>query len=175
MNLENLHLSVRDFQKRANFILSRYETSTSRTITLDDSYKQLNKLSLRQEELFQEAFKCIEHEAFRSAIVMAWAAFMDFLGDKLGEDNFKTLNTNKKWGISNTEELREKASDSVIIECALEVKLIGNRMAKSVRGLLAKRNECGHPSEYKPGLNDSLGFIYEVLKRIELLQKASFP
>jgi len=171
MNLEQLYSSVLDFQKKGNSILSRYESSTSRTITIDSSYKRLGKLSLRQEELFQEAFKCIEHGVFRSAIVLAWASFIDFLGDKIGEDNFNNLNVTKNWNISNTDDLREKASDSMIIECAVEIKLINKTMSKSLRGLLAKRNECGHPSDYKPGLNDTLGYIDELLKRIELLQK----
>lgn len=171
MNIEQLYSSVLDFQKKGNFILSRYESSTSRTITIDSSYKRLSKLSLRQEELFQEAFKCVEHGVFRSAIVLAWASFIDFLGDKIGEDNFNNLNAKKTWNISNTDDLREKASDSMIIECAMEIKLINKTTTKSLRGLLAKRNECGHPSDYKPGLNDTLGYIDELLKRIELLQK----
>ena len=171
MNFEQLYSSVLDFQKRENHILSKYESSTSRIITIDSSYKRLSKLSLRQEELFQEAFKCIELGVFRSAIVLAWASFIDFLGDKIGEDNFSKLNVKKNWNISNTDDLREKASDSVIIESALEIKLINKNTAKSLRGLLAKRNECGHPSDYKPGLNDTLGYIDEILKRIELLQK----
>jgi hypothetical protein len=171
MNLEHFYSLVLDFQKNGNSILSRYESSTSRTIIIDSSYKRLSKLSLRQEELFQEAFKCIEHGVFRSAIVLAWASFIDFFGEKIGEDNFNKLNVKKNWNISNTDDLREKASDSVIIESALEIKLINKNTAKSLRGLLAKRNECGHPSDYKPGLNDTLGYIDEILKRIELLQK----
>ena len=173
MNIEQLYSSVLDFQKNGNSILSRYESSITRIITIDRSYKRLNRLSLRQEELFQEAFKCVEHGVFRSAVVLAWASFIDFLGDKIGEDNFNELNKKKQWNISNTDDLREKASDSAIIECALEIALINKNTAKSLRGLLAKRNECGHPSNYKPGLNDTLGYIDELLKRIELLQKAS--
>ncbi len=173
MNLERLYSSVLDLQKQGNYILSKYESSTSRIITIDSSYERLNKLSLRQEELFREAFKCIEHGVFRSAIVLAWASFIDFLGDKIGEDNFINLNAKKNWNISNTDDLREKASDSMIIECALEIKLINKTISKSLRGLLAKRNECGHPSDYKPGLNDTLGYIDELLKRIELLQKTN--
>ena len=169
MNFEQFYLSVLDLRKKGNLILSKYESSTSRTITIDSSYKRLRKLSLRQEELFQEAFKGIEYGIFRSSIVLAWAAFIDFLADKIGEDNFTKLNARKNWSISSTDDLREKASDSIIIECASELGLINKNTAKNLRGLLAKRNECGHPSEYKPGLNDTLGYIDELLKSIELL------
>jgi len=175
MDLENLYLSILDFKKNENLILSKYESSSARVITIDESYKRLSKLSLRQEDLFQEAFKCVEQGLFRSAIVMAWTLFVDFLGDKLGEDNFNTLNRKKNWSISDTEGLREKATDNMIIDCAFDIKLINKRTAKSLHRLRDRRNECGHPSGYKPGLNESLGYIDEILNRIEFLQKTSLP
>ena len=173
MKLEQLYSSILDLQKKENHILSRYESSSSRTITLDSSYRRLSKLSLRQKELFEEAFKCIEHGGHRSAIVLAWASFIDFLGDKIGEDNFIKLNEKKNWNISNTDDLREKASDSIIIECALEIGLINKSTTKSLRGSLALRNECGHPSDYKPEFNEALGYVSQLLNRIGLLQKTS--
>lgn len=168
MNFEQFYLSVINLKKKELSILSKYESSSSRIITIDSSYRRLHKLSLSQDELFQEAFKSIEFGLFRSSIVLAWAAFIDFLSDKIGEDKFTKLNAKKNWSILSTDELREKASDSFIIECALDIGLINKNTAKNLKGLLAKRNECAHPSKYKPGLNDTLGYIDELLKRIEL-------
>lgn len=56
-----------------------------------------------------------------------------------------------------------------MIECAFKIGLLNKNTVKNLKGLLAKRNECAHPSVYKPGLNDTLGYIDELLKRIELL------
>jgi hypothetical protein len=32
-------------------------------------------------------------------------------------------------------------------------------------GLLARRHECAHPSSYTPNLNQSLGYVSELLER----------
>ena len=45
---------------------------------------------------------------------------------------------------------------------------------KAFHGLLAKRNECAHPTSFYPGLNESLGYVSELLKRIETLQAKPF-
>jgi hypothetical protein len=42
---------------------------------------------------------------------------------------------------------------------------------KALHGLLNKRNECAHPSEFYPDLNSSLGYVSEIFQRVELLQK----
>lgn len=41
---------------------------------------------------------------------------------------------------------------------------------KALHGLLNRRNECAHPSEYFPDLNETLGYIGELFKRIKQLQ-----
>jgi hypothetical protein len=42
---------------------------------------------------------------------------------------------------------------------------------KALHGLLNRRNECAHPSEYFPDLNQTLGYVSELFSRIEWLQK----
>jgi hypothetical protein len=42
---------------------------------------------------------------------------------------------------------------------------------KALQGLLAKRNECAHPGNYEPSINDTLGYLDEMMKRIEALPK----
>jgi hypothetical protein len=41
---------------------------------------------------------------------------------------------------------------------------------KALHGLLNRRNECAHPSEYFTDLNETLGYIGELFKRITQLQ-----
>ncbi len=43
-------------------------------------------------------------------------------------------------------------------------------MMKALHGLLNKRNECAHPEDYYPSLNDTLGYLDEIFKRIGMLQ-----
>jgi hypothetical protein len=40
---------------------------------------------------------------------------------------------------------------------------------KALLGLLNKRNQCAHPSSYFPALNETLGFVSDVLQYIRLL------
>jgi hypothetical protein len=41
---------------------------------------------------------------------------------------------------------------------------------KAMHGLLNKRNECAHADEYDPSVNDTLGYVDELMKRIRNLQ-----
>jgi hypothetical protein len=41
----------------------------------------------------------------------------------------------------------------------------------SIGSFLDRRNLCAHPSDYYPNLNMTLGYIAEILKAIEGLQK----
>jgi hypothetical protein len=54
---------------------------------------------------------------------------------------------------------------------ALAFGLCEKSERKALLGVLNKRNECAHPSDFYPGLNESLGYFSELLKRIETLRK----
>ena len=118
----------------------------------------------------KEAIKCLETGTYRSSHVAAWAAFMGYVEEKLGEDGYVELDRVRGWKVTNPDELIEAASDYVILGCLKDVGIITKSTLNSLRGLLAKRNECAHPSEYEPGLNDTLGYISELVRRIEYLQ-----
>jgi len=163
--------SVRSFERECHQILARHETSSSRIILLEASYKTLRGLSLHQDELFKQALRCLEHGLYRAAHVMAWAAFMDYLEEKLNEDGLaKVRSVRPSWKAMTLEELRDYQGDFQVVQVAKDVNLISKNAMKALHGLLNKRNECAHPSSYFPGLNDSLGYIDELFKRIQYLQ-----
>ncbi|TKJ32207.1 hypothetical protein CEE39_06110 [bacterium (candidate division B38) B3_B38] len=162
---------VKAFEREAHNILSVHETSISRVILIEDTYKRLDALSIRQDELIRQALKCIEHKLFRAAHVMAWAGFMDFLEEKISSDGFKKLKgVRRNWIINTVEELREKVPEYQLIEATKDLKLCTKNEMKGLIGLLNRRNECAHPSTYFPGLNESLGYVSEILQRIENIQ-----
>lgn len=175
MKIEDLYNSAIQFRSVITKSLSKFENSEYRVITLSETYSKLKKLSLKQEELFRESMKCIEYGLYRPAYVLSWAAFIDFIGEKLGEDSYKKINSLKSWSVTNTIELRELASDGQILELSHQIGLINKPTLKVLKGLLAKRNENGHPSDYKPGINDSLGYVDDLLKRIAALQSVKLP
>jgi len=171
MNVRQLAERSRAFQRQAAQVLARVDSSHARIITVEEGYRQLGKLSLTQHDLFVEAFRCAEHGLFRAAHVMAWAAFMDFVHEKLFEDGFAALRQARpKWKpLANKEDLREYR-DSQVVETLKLVRLCGKGVCRSLDGDLSRRNECGHPTGYSPGLNETLGYISGLLQRISALQ-----
>ena len=160
------------FRKAANSILAQHESSAQRAITIEQTYKELNNLSVRQDELLRQSIRCIESSLFRAAHVLAFAGLMDFLEEKLAQDGFVALNSARpKWNIHSLEDLRETVSDHQIIEVLNEVRYCSKTEKKALLGLLNKRNECAHPSDYYPNLNETLGYISEVISRISTFQK----
>ena len=169
--IKNLLSRARVFEREAHVILSYHETSLSRVVLLDETYKELGQLSLRQDELFRQALSCLEGRLFRAAIVMAWAGFMDYLEEKIESDNFNELRkVRANWPIKTIEDLREHVPEYQVVEACKDIGLCSRNEVRALLGLLNKRNECAHPSNYFPDLNECLGFISEVLNRIEMLQ-----
>ena len=172
MNLDQLLERARGFERAAHRILAKHEASQSRVVQLSETHSRLKGLSARQADLFKQAIRCAEHELYRAAHVMAWAAFIDFLEHKLASDNLKALHgAFPKWKQYKTiEDLRESVTEHSLIESARKLSLCTKTQMKALHGLLNKRNECAHPSDHYPGLNETLGYISELLKRIPPIQ-----
>jgi len=169
--LAELIAKARAFEREAHQILSIHEAARSRVVLLGDTYDQLSKLSIRQDALFQQALRCIENKLFRAAHVMAWAGFVDFLEEKLAADGLKKVwQQRPKWKGKTIEELREIVPEHQLVEVSRDVRLCTKTQTKVLLGLLNKRNECAHPSDYDPDLNETLGYVSELLKRIRTLQ-----
>jgi hypothetical protein len=163
------------FREEAHAVLGVHETSKSRVVLLEDTYDKLTGLSLKQDELFRQALRCVEHGLFRAAHVMAWSGCIDFLEERLATDGFKKLRAARpKWNLKSTEDLREQYTEYAIIEASTVSGLCNKNEKKALHGLLSKRNECAHPSSYSPELNDTLGYITELIQRIQNLQAKKY-
>ncbi len=173
-----MDVDVRDILRRvvradleARRTLASHESAKARVITIEETYDRLGKLSLRQDDLIRQALRGIENSLYRSAIVMAWAAFMDFAEEKLAWKRFKALNASyPDWKVADIDDLRDKRSDYQIIEALRATKLCTKNEMKSIHGLLSVRNESAHPSAFLPDLNRVLGFVSDVLHRIEIMR-----
>jgi hypothetical protein len=159
------------FQEEAHSVLAVHEAAESRIVLLEDTYSKLAVLSLQQDDLFKQALRCLEGRLFRAAHVMGWAGFVDFLEGKLASDGFTKLRAARpKWTVKTVDDLREGYSDHATILAARDVGLCSKSEMKALLGLLNKRNECAHPSNYFPGLNETLGYMSELFKRIDTLR-----
>ena len=87
----DIFIRIENFRKEAHTLLGKHETSISRIVHLHKTYKQLEHLSLQQDDLFRQALRCVEQELYRAAHVMAWAAFMDFLEEKIERKSLRKL------------------------------------------------------------------------------------
>jgi len=171
--IESWYLRSQKFLDDAHRLLSHHEASRkSRTITIEQTYSKLSKLSAKQDDLLRQSLRCVEHELYRAAHVMAWSAFMDFIEQKLGADGYAKVRAIRgDNSIKSVDELRDNCPDFQIIECLRKTGLVSKTEEKALKGLLNKRNECAHPSEYYPDLNESLGYISEIIRRTETLKK----
>lgn len=163
------------FEREAHGILGVHEASKSRVVLLEETYNRLTGLSLEQDELFREALSCTENALFRAAHVMVWAAFIDFLEEKLASDGFvKLRQVRPKWTLTTVEDLREYP-EYQIIDAAQVAGLCSKPERKALQGLLSQRNECAHPSSYDPELNETLGYISQLLQRLEGIEQRRYP
>ena len=170
MQLAGLLARARAFEREAHGILGVHEAAPSRLVLLEDTYKKLGALSLSQDDLLRQALRCVENELYRAAHVMAWAGFMDFLEEKLASDGLAKLRALRPaWKASSVEELRDSKPEYQLLEAARDLGLCGRTETKALQGLLSKRNECAHPSGYFPSMNETLGYVTEVLNRIGTL------
>ena len=161
---------VTELEAETRAILATHEASTDRILTLEGSYQALGGLALDQDQLFRESLQALEARLFQAAHVLAWAAFMDFLHELLIPAHLPALRAARpKWNLAAPEDLREWG-EFAVIEAGKEAGAYSKTTMKALHGLLNRRNECAHPSDYFPDLNTTLGFIGELFKRIEKLQ-----
>jgi len=174
-DVENFILRAASFEVAAHAVFSSFDSSPSRVIELVEARKQLTILSLKQDDLMREALRAVEVDLLRPAIVMAWAAFMDFLEDKLASDNLAAVHAKRAaWAKHKSiDDLKENVSENQLIEVAKDVKVITKAEMKALHGLLSKRNECAHPTGYKPKLSEAVGFVAELLNRIPTIEQRS--
>jgi hypothetical protein len=152
---------------------SKIETSVTRIVNLDNTRKRIGSLSIRQNDNFLEAIKCIEFGLYKSSHVIAWSGFIDFLEQLIAQDNLMKIFEIRKdlQKYSSIEEIAENISEYEMIEIAFKMKILTKKEKKTLHGLLSKRNECAHPCDYKPDLNETLGYVSELLNRIEVFSK----
>lgn len=168
MNVVELRKRVAAFESAAHKILGVSEAATrSRVVLIGPTYELLGAISIKQDDMLRQALRCVEMEVYRAAHVLAWAAMVDYLQEFTARDGFVTLRVARpKWDFSSIEELREQYTEYALIEAMYKAKQVTKGEMKAYHGLLNKRNECAHPSDYFPDLNESLGYISEVIKRV---------
>ncbi|MHA1246804.1 MAG: hypothetical protein ACTSPE_05710 [Candidatus Thorarchaeota archaeon] len=160
------------FREEAENILSRHETSVTRVVSLESTLQQIESLNLKQEGLLKEAIECIQNALFRAAYVMSWAAMADYLQEWLVSDKMGNLaRVRPKWETTTAKKLRESANEYQIIETLRACGYITRDTMQALHGLLKRRNMCAHPTDYRPDLNMTIGFVSEILHWFQTFEK----
>ena len=173
---EDFRRRVANFEQAAHVLLATKEASPSRiVVSITETRKQIAILNLKQTELLNESIRAMEAKLYRAATVMGWAAFMDFLLEKLASDNLVAVHQRyPNWSQWTTlDDLKENVTEHQLVAAAREVKLLNTAELKALHGLLSKRNECAHPTGYVPTLNEALGYVSELLNRIPSINQKS--
>lgn len=157
---------TKKLEQEAHNIFSKYESSSSRVILLRDLLKKLDSLPIDVKDYFTEAVECLERGYLRAATVMSWAGFFQVFTEKmfsLKEADIKAARN--KWKFKDLTELKENYAESQILDVAKEVKFINKGLLRVLQGHLATRNQCAHPTLYKPSLNACVGFVDEMINK----------
>jgi hypothetical protein len=154
-------------RKEAHKILSVHERSTSsRVVILEDLLAKLSKLPVDVQDYFDEATVCLENGLLRAAIVLSWAGFFHVLSENLYTNHLVALKAVRpKWVFNTIEELKEHYTESAILDAAKEAGLIGKASLREYQGQLSKRNQCAHPTLYRPSVNSSLGYVDDMIRQ----------
>lgn len=167
MNFIQIASAADNFRREAEAIFGFSETSIHRTADLAASYAAIDSLSANQADMLRQALRCVEVGVYRAAHVLGWACLADFLQQMADSDNFKALNAKyPDWQIKNLDCLRDKIGEFNLIEGMFHSGMITKAEKKALQAMLNKRNECAHPTEYFPDLNQSIGFIAECISRL---------
>lgn len=168
MDIPGVLRKITKFEEEAQRALAVHESAPARRITLEVSYGRLGQLSLQQDELFREALRAIEVGLFRASHVLAWAGFI--VHTRIAGNGLELVERLRpNWVVKSVEDLRAYAEFQVI-EAGRELHLYDKTVMKALHGLLNKRNEAAHPSDYFPDLNETLGYISEIFQRVERLK-----
>lgn len=166
MNVSDWLIRSNNARQVSYKILSKHESSVHRVILLEDLIKKLNGTTIDISDYFSEAITCLEHKLYRAAIVYSWSGFFNIFYSKLCREKINEIKIARpKWKNVTLEDLKDYHPESQILDVAKDVKFIKKNRVKIFQGQLTIRNECAHPTLYKPSLNKSIGYVDEMLNQ----------
>lgn len=108
-------------------------------------------------EFVEEAIKCLEHNLYRSAVVMSWAGAISILYDfvltnRLTEFNNEAKRRKADWKTAVTKDDLASMKESDFLDILATLSIIGKNVKEHLKNnALNLRNSCGHPSSLKLG------------------------
>lgn len=166
MQLEIWSSRVRAARRAAHRALAKHESAASRVVLLEDLGKSLSGTPVDVQDYFSEAISCLEGKLYRSGIVLAWAGhFHVFSESCFHKHEIDIRIARPKWLFTDLNALKEQNSESQFLTVAKDVKFISNARLRILDGQLSLRNQCAHPTLYRPSMNAAIGYVDDMISQ----------
>jgi len=166
MELEDWTARVSKARHAAHRALAKHESSASRVVLLEDLTKNLSGTPVDVQDYFSDAISCLENELYRSGIVLAWAGHYHVFSEicyQKHEADIRTART--KWTFKDLAELKESVAESHFLIVAKDVKFTTSAQVRILDGQLSQRNQCAHPTLYRPSMNAAIGYVDDMIRQ----------
>lgn len=160
------------FRDSYHALAAGHEGTSSRVFTVGATRRELKSLSVTQQDLLEQAIRCVEIGLNRPSLVMCWAAFIDYLVCTLTTGGMARLHAAYPgWAhLKNAEDLRESTPEFQLIDAFEKLGHISKGDCKTLKGLLSQRNQAAHPGSQNPDTNIALGYISKIIQTLSAIE-----
>ena len=134
---------------------------------------------VRLEEGLREARACLEHGLHRPAYVAAWNGYVALALTFLAAEDFAAVRAIRPtWKLTTVEDLAMKMRGADLLKMLSELGLTAGDMADLLPLYLQSRNDCAHPTSFRPTAAETDAYVLDVHHAaMELIDRASkvFP
>lgn len=153
-------------RRAAHQALAKHESAASRIVLLEDLSKNLSGTPVDVQDYFSEAIACLEGKLYRSAIVLAWAGHYHVFSEVCYQKHESDIRAARpRWQFKDLVELRESVSESEFLKVSKEVKFTTKAQLRILDGQLSQRNQCAHPTLYRPSMNAAIGYVDAMIRQ----------
>lgn len=174
--------TVESFQilcARADFSRRRVADPAPRTAPVQFTVGTQISAIGRLAEGLQEAHACVEHGLHRPAYVSAWNGYAALALTILAAEDFAAVRSVRPaWKLTSVEDLSMKTPGAELLRILSELDLTPGDMADLLPLYLQSRNDCAHPTSFRPGAAEADSYVLDVHHAaMELIDRASrlFP
>jgi hypothetical protein len=166
ITVEDWVLRAAKARREGHLALAKHEGAASRVVLLEDLVKQLSGAPVDVQDYFTEAICCLENELYRGGVVLAWAGHFHVFSEKLFQKHEADIRrVRDKWKFADLAELKENYTEGPLLTVAKDVKFINKPSLRRLDGQLSTRNQCAHPTLYRPSMNAAIGYVDEMISQ----------
>ena len=166
MGLQDWITRTTKARRAAHQALAKHEKAASRVVLLEDLTKNLSGTPVDVQDYFSESVSCLEGELYRAGIVLAWTGHFHVFSEvfyQKHEADIKAART--KWTFKDLAELKESQSECQLLIVAKDVKFTTKSQLRILDGQLSMRNQCAHPTLYRPSMNAAIGYVDAMIRQ----------